>query len=246
MRRAFPLLLLLAAFSFPAFAHDPDAEPEPDPLWQGTAGLSFLATGGNTDTQSFGVDLGFERLPDPWGLSIVARFNRAEEDGVTTAERYIAGLRGSRTLNDRWSYFAGLQGEQDEFAGIDLRLVAETGVVYNALLGPEHLLSFDLGLTWTDEDRVPPNPDVDFIGGILGLDYAWKISESATFTERLLVYPNFDESDDWRFDSLTALTAALSERYAIQLGYEIRYRNEPIGDNDDTDTLARASLVVNF
>lgn len=242
------LMLVLALAAPPALAQDPqgEGEAEAEPRWQGKAGLSLLATSGNTETESFGLDLSLERRPEPWGLALGVQLHRAEEDGVRTAERYLASLRGKRALGERWELFAGIAGEQDEFAGLDLRTLIEAGATYAALRGSAHLLSFDFGVNWTDEDRLPPQPDVDYLGAILGLSYEWKISDSASLTERLAYYPNFDDSDDWRADSTTALTASLSERFALQFAYELRYRNRPIGRRDDTDTTTKVSLVLNL
>jgi putative salt-induced outer membrane protein len=113
-------------------------------------------------------------------------------------------------------------------------------------MGPKHHLSFDAGLTWTDENRIEPEPDVDFLGAVLGLDYEWKISDNSSFIQALDFYPNFDESSDWRLTSMTALQSAVNSWLAVKLGYEVRYRNQPIGDNDDTDTTSTASVVFTF
>ncbi len=236
--------LALLVLTLPIAAED--AAPAPESPWKGNLGLSYLATSGNTDTSSFGLDLKLERTPDPWGFEVVALFTRADENGVTTAERYMAGVRGKRALNERWDLFAGLSGEKDEFAGYDLLALFEVGATYKALTGPRHLLSFDLGATYTDESRIAPAADVSYVGAVAGLAYEWKISETASFTERLLFYPNLDTSDDWRASSVTALQAAISSRLAVKVGYEIRYRNQPIGANDDTDTTTKVSLVVNL
>ncbi len=236
------LLCVLAAV--PAMA-DEDAAP-PEPLWKGSLGLAYLATSGNSDTQTFGLDFNMTRRPDPWGIELKAAFNRASDSGSTTAERYLAAVRGSRAFNERWQAFAGLSGEKNTFSGYDLLAVLETGVTYNALLGPVHTLSFDLGLTYTDENRVAPAPNVNYMGAIVGLGYAWKLSDTASLSERFDVFPNFKESSDWRLSSATALQAALNKRLAIKVGFEVRYRNQPIDDLKSTDTTSTVSLVVNL
>jgi len=238
----------------PVLADEGEAEEEqPEPAWKSNIGLSYVATSGNSDTNTFGFDLKFERRPEPWGFEFLANFNRAEDSGELTAERYFASARAKRTLSERWEFFAGLSGEKDQFAGFDLRGVVESGVTYHALLGPKHLLSFDGGLTWTDESRIEPEPpepgfepDVSYFGGVAGLKYEWKISDTASVYERLLFYPNFDESSDWRLSSDTGLQVSMTSLLAVKLGYELRYRNEPIGDAESTDATTKASLVFTF
>jgi putative salt-induced outer membrane protein len=242
-------LILLA--SLPVFAQEEaPAEAPPEP-WKGALGLSYVATTGNSETESFGLDFKIERLPEPWGLEIIGLFNRASDEGAVTAERYYLGGRAKRALSDRWELFAGVSGEQDEFSGFDLRLLGEAGVVYKALLGPTHLLSFDAGLTYTDEDRIEPEPDEAWFGGVLGLAYEWKITDTTSFTERLLLYPNFEESSDYRLSSDTGIQTAISSLLALKFSYEYRYRNEPLLLNDgsvadSTDTTTRFSVVLKF
>ena len=239
--------LLLTFAASPALAEEPPvSEDEVEPRWQVKAGLAVLLISGNTETESLGFDLHLVRKPEPWGLELNAQLQRAEDSGVRTAERYLLSPRGTRAVAEKWELFAGVLGEQDEFAGLDLRTLVEAGVVYKALAGSKHHLAFDLGVSWTDEDRVPPEPDTDSVGAIAGLTYEWKITTTASFTERLIYYPSFNNSDDWRVDSTTALTASLSTRWALQLSYELRFRNQPIGDRDDTDAITKASLVMNL
>lgn len=246
LRRAPALLLLLPVILAAAPALADEAESPPEPLWKGSLGLAYLATSGNTDTQTFGLDFNMTRRPEPWGIELKAAFNRADDNGVTTAERYLASVRVNRAFSERWQGFSGLSGEKNTFSGYDLLAVFELGATYKALLGPVHTLSFDVGLTYTDENRVSPDPDVSYTGAILGAGYAWQISETASLSERLDVYPNFKESGDWRMSSVTALQAALNKKLAVKVGFEVRYRNQPIDDLKSTDTTSTVSLVVNL
>lgn len=222
------------------------AEAAPEPPWSGSLGLSYLATGGNSESETFGADFEAARRPEPWGVELAASVHSAETAGERTAERSFAAMRVKRAQSARWDLFGGVSGERDVFADVDLRVIAEAGVIYKALLGPPHTLGFDLGLTWTDEDRVEPEPDTESFGAVAGVDYEWRIGPTATFSQRLVYHPNFDRSSDWRAVSLTALSAAINERLSVKLGYEHHYRNQPIGDNDDVDTVTKASLVWRF
>lgn len=242
--------VILGLGAFPALAQEAADSAEtaeaPEPIWTGSLGLAYLATTGNSETSTFGLDFTTERRPTPWGLTIAGRFNRSDNDGVLTAERYSLGGRARRALGERWEFFGGLSAERDEFAGYDLLMLVESGVTYKALMGPTHFLSFDTALTWTDENRIEPEPDVDYMGALLGLDYEWRISDNASLIQVLDFFPNFDESSDWRLNSVTSLQAAVNSWLAVKLGYEIRYRNQPIGDNEDTDTTSTASVVFTF
>ena len=244
--------LMLTLGAFPLLAHEVEEEEEPEPLWIGSLGLAWVATSGNTDTSTLGLDFALDRKPEPWGFELVARGNRAEDknrpegEETTTAENYLVSARAVRKLSTRWEAFGGLAWARDPFAGFDSQTVASAGATYLAVESKRHLLTLDAGLAYTWEDRVPPEEDVNFAGGLLGLSWEWTLSKNSKLVERLVFLPNFDDSGDWRLNSMTALEAAVNSWLALRLGYEIRHRNQPIGDADSTDTTSTASVVFNF
>ena len=237
------LALALAASGWADDATCPcPPEKPPEPLWTGSVGLSYISTSGNSDTSSLGLAAAWSRKPTPWGLDIVAAAQRAEDNGNKTAERYFAGVRGKRALGERFELFAGLSDERNQFAGFDGRLVGEAGGVWHALVLPKHDLAFDAGLTWTSEDPVAGRAE-DSFGALAGLTYVWKVTENATFRERLILYPSFEDSDDWRFRSETSFDAAFAASWALRVGYRYDRDNHPVPGFEKTDSITSLSLV---
>ena len=66
---------------------------------------------------------------------------------------------------------------------------------------------------------------------------------TATFRERLLYFPNFDDSDDWRWRSETTLEAALAASWAIRVGYLYTRDNVPAPGFEKSDSSTSVSLV---
>ena len=105
-----------------------------------------------------------------------------------------------------------------------------------------------------EEDQISPaapapvvsTESISFAGVLLGLDWQWQIGKTSKLTQRLVLLPNFDDTDDWRLNSLTAIEAAVNSWLALRFGYDLRYRNQPIGDAESTDTTSTASVVFNF
>ncbi|HET9767574.1 MAG TPA: DUF481 domain-containing protein [Thermoanaerobaculia bacterium] len=245
IRAILGLSVLLSLLAAPVAAQDTcpcPPEAPPPPLWTGSVGLSYLATAGNSESETIGLAAAFARQPTPWGLEVQARADRAESEGEKTAERLFGGLRGKRAFGERFELFAGASYERDVFAGFDSRVVVESGGVWKALRGPVHELAFDFGPTWTDEEPVV-GPGFDYVGALAGLTYAWKISANATFRERLVVYPSFDDSDDWRLRSETAVEAALASSWALRAGYLFNRDNAPGPGFEKDDSTTSVSLV---
>ncbi len=242
--------LALLCVTAPATAQEPcPCGPEakvPEPLWKAEIGLSYLATTGNTETTTVGGDVTVDRQPEPWGVEIRGSYDRAEESNTLRSERTFAALRGKRALGERWELFGEAMGARDRFAGFDRRLVLTAGGTWRALPGPRQSLDVDLGLSWTDEGRVAPAADASYAGAQVGLKYRWKISETSELGQRLTWFPDFETSSDWRLESSTSLEASLTERLALRLSYEVRHRNQPVGDRTATDTTTRMSVVLNL
>ena len=239
-------ILILSLGAMPVVAQETEGEEEKEPAWKGSLGLSWVATSGNTDTSSFGLGFGMDRKPEPWGLSFIARGNKAQDSGTTTAENYLVSGRAVRKLSERWEAFGGLAWAKDPFAGYDSQTVATLGATYLAIESERHLLSVDGGFAYTWEDQISPDAQVDFFGGILGLTWEWKLGKTSKLVERLVFLPNFDNSSDWRLSSMTAIEAEVNSWMALRFGYDIRHRNQPVGDADSTDTTSTASVVFNF
>jgi putative salt-induced outer membrane protein len=218
------------------------AEDKPAKL---SLGLSYLATSGNSSSQTGGLDLLYKQSFDPWGLEVAANFLRAEQDGTVTAERLFFGLRGTRALNADFDLFVGASYLRDRFAGLDPRLLASGGVTYKFLKGPEHELGFDVGLTWTRDDLVDGGSN-SYAGALAAARYGWNISKTAKFTEDLSFFPSFKETSDWRVESNTGLQASISAATALKLSYNVRYANRPVAGFQKTDTQAAVSLVLTF
>lgn len=145
-------------------------------------------------------------------------------------------------MGDSWELFGGLSYARDGFAGFDSRVIAEAGGIWKALLGPQQEPAFDAGLTWTQEAPVV-GEDLDSMGAVAGAAYAWKITEAATFRERLLFFPNFETSEDWRVRSETSFEAAFAASWALRLGYLYTRDNLPAPGFDKTDSTTSVSLV---
>jgi len=240
------LVVMLCLGAAPLFAEEAAEAEKKEPAWVGSLGLSWVATSGNSDTSSIGLDFNLEKKADPWGLVFVARGNKADDSGMTTAENYLIGARAVRKVSAKWEAFGGLQWSKDPFTGFDSQTVASLGATYIAIEGERNKLAFDGGLAYTWEDQVNPDAQIDYLGGLFGLTWEWQLGANSKLVERLVYYPNFDDSNDWRVTSFTAIEADINSWMALRFGYDIRHRNQPIGDADKTDTTSTASVVFNF
>ena len=263
-----PLLLLLMVL--PALGQD-----QPERSWENTAELGFVTTTGNTQTENLTFKNTFTYSWEKTSLKLEASMLNAEQtsrdarnvggslvvDETTekTAESYRLSGKVRRDLRERLFTYGAASWERDVFAGIDSRYVIGAGLGYKALTLPKHELSLEAGADYTDEQAVGDADSETYAGARAAGDYLWKFSETAKLSQELELLYNLEESDDYRINSVTSVTAALTSRLALKTSYTLKYDNQPvvevltadgfdpvIFEFDKTDTILSASLVINF
>lgn len=218
--------------------------PKPQPAWDLKLGLSYLATSGNADNSSAGVDATYHRDWDVWSIDANAAAVRASRNDVETAENASSQVRGRRKIVDGLEATAGLRGETNRFAGIDLRTIADTSLSWNAVTTPTWRLRTLYGVSWTREEPRGERPVRSSLGGLFQLQNTVKISEGSELNGQVTAYPDMEDTEDYRINANLALQAALNRHLCLRLGYDIKYDNEPVRGFERTDTTSTAALVV--
>ncbi len=234
-------LILLACLILPSMAIAEESQ------WQDEAELSYVSTGGNTEVTSLSgknkLTYQFtENFKGQWDVSALY----GETEDVKTAERYATEVRLDYNFTDR-IYLAGIGGWlQDEFAGIEQRLYLGPAVGYKILTGPKQILSAEGGIDYVTEEYTN-DEDANFMRGRAFGSYEFILTEKSKFTQTLELLYDFEDSDNYNVNSVSALITSLSDTFSIKTSYEIHYDNEPVPDTlEETDTILSVALIVNF
>lgn len=239
---AIPVLTLCLAVP-QALAED----PPPAKPWSDEAELSYVETGGNSDVKTLSaknlLKIKFtDRISGSWKLAAL----RGESAGALTAERYFTELRGDYAFTDRIYAFATAGWAKDEFAGIHSGAYIGPGAGYRFLTGPAHLLVGEAGLLYVAE-RYTNNTDSNRVDGRLFGSYVFAFTDKNKFLQSLEYLHDFDESDNYRINSETALVTTLTSVFSIKISYTLRYDHQPVPSTlDETDTVLAVALLANF
>lgn len=232
-------------------------EAKSEKKWSDEAEISFVNTSGNSETTTLSAKnlLKYkftDKLEGEWDAA--ALFSQSEDETTeetnTTAERYSTNLRLSYLFTERFYSGLGAGWLRDELAGLKNKFYVGPYAGYKFLTGPKHLLKGELGLNYTDEDYTPEKEidfeDKDFVEGrAFGL-YEYLFTEKAKFSQSLEYLYDFDESDNYKVNAVSALTVAVTDIFSVKTSYEIRYVNEVPDDIEDTDRVLTVALVANF
>ena len=214
--------------------------------WTDQAELSFIDTGGNTETTSLSVKNTLKgplsgKLALTWSLSGLL----SETDGVTTAEQYFTEIRLDYSISERFYGFGLGNWKQDKPAGLDSRTSLGLGAGYKILTGPVHELSGEAGVNQVSEEFTDSTDD-DYTSGRLFGGYAWNLSESSKLTQTLEYLTDMDDSNNNQTNTETAYTSTLSDLLSLKTSYNMQYDNDPPAGFKKTDTKLGVTLVFNL
>jgi putative salt-induced outer membrane protein len=230
------IALLLAA---PATAQEEDEAA--DPL-EGKVKLGYLATSGNTDTSS--LNTGFEATytAGRWEHKALATAINASEDGTTTAEAYELGWKSGWDLTERDYLFGQLDWRKDRFGPFDTQFSQTVGYGRRLIDTGVHLLKGEVGAgARQSEDQLGVTQDETIFTG--GLNYTWKLSETAEFSQLLRAEVGQDNTFS---ESITAITTRLIGGFNLVASYTIRNNSEAPAGTDKTDTRTALALEYGF
>ncbi len=217
----------------------------PPPRWEGSAELSLVATGGNTDTQTLGTVASVTWRPGAWTSQGRAAFVRSATDDAVTAESLIAELRQSRALTSRAEVFARVEYLGDRFSGIDHRTTLDGGFGWLFIDQPVHKLKVDGAIGMTRELRLAGD-DLTFAAATGGALYTWQFSRTTVLTERPVVSVALGEPGNWRLQNRLDLSVAMTRRLSVRLAHELKRINRPVPGFGRTDIVLSAALLVRF
>jgi putative salt-induced outer membrane protein len=238
----------IALFVFLVLATRAWAEEEAEEKrWGDQAELSYVETGGNTDVRTLSAKnlLKYkftEKLEGSWELGVLY----GESDGEKNAERYLTDLRFDYAFTERLYAYAIGGWLKDEFAGFDARYHVGPGMGYKFLTGPKHLLLGEAGVNYVREEYTD-NTDEDYVEGRAFSKYEYAFTEKNKFSQSLEFLYDFEDSENYKVNSVTALISALNSYLSMKASYEVKYNNQPVPSTlNKTDTVLGIALVINF
>lgn len=224
--------LLAALFTVPAHAQ-----------WAGELSLGYLATSGNTRTQSLNGKVTAEYTTAAWKNSFQALGVYSTDQGETTAERYAASDKVDWTLGERDYLFAVVDWEKDLFGGVRRRVSESLGYGRHVLAGPVHLLDLEAGVgARQTEENVTGDHDDDLIFRGLG-KYRFKLSETSAFVQSLKVEAGESNTSG---ESVTELKLSVVGNLFASLSYTVKHNTEVPDGAERTDTYSAVNLSYTF
>jgi len=215
------------------------------------AGL--LLTSGNTQSLTLNSKhktvYRIKRFENTWLLG--AYFNRIDASTTTAATgtigKYIFGTyRLDYYFTPRFTIFSGGGGFSDEIKGINKAGQIFLGVSYYFLQKENYFLRTSVGYSFALEDRAAALANQNIHSATLGLLYEQQLTDIISFSQGIDLQENVKAGRDLRLQSDTGFKVKLNDHFALSIGYQVRFDNEPVLGFKKLDTLSDLSLAVVF
>lgn len=256
---ALSLVLLAAPESLLAQSAPP---PTPGPAgakrddnptgWTAKAGLSYVATGGNSEASTLGLKFGaaynwtrtfftlqgsavrssttfkdsFAVGPSDSEFTVVDN-----ERSETTASNYFLDASLDHTITKRFYWQAGAGWLRNTFAGVEGRESGRGGVGYfwtdPDSKGAKFRTALLATLTHQSETIPDPNTDDTFVGARFLADLSVPFGAKSVFSSRANLDENLQSTDDFRMTWWNSLGVSMTDRLAIQVSLLLYFDNQP-------------------
>lgn len=243
LRNFIALCSALLAFAVPAQAQDEETG------WANATELSFVQTGGNATSATFGLantltrewettQLKFEvggirtsrTIIDRMAVGLPETFELTEtSNSDLSAENYYMRLRLDRNVSAKTTVFVQSGWVRNTFSGFDSRIVTVIGAANQWVDTDERKFSTSYGGTLTAQDDVIPNPLApdNFFGAQVSADFWEQVTESTQFSSNVVLDQNLKLGEDFRGVWVNSLGVSMSENLALKTTLQIMFDNDP-------------------
>lgn len=235
--------LLPAVFMLPLLLNAAENVESDKAAWKGEGELGFTATSGNTDSENLNASLGVSRQANRWKHAASIKSIRNKADGVTSADSLVLKEKSEYELSEKSYAFGQFRYEDDEFSGYDQQASIALGVGSRFLDNEQHLLDLSVGLGYRSLEESGTGDKTDEAILIGNLNYEYRISESATISEAILIESGDENTHS---ESDTSLKAKINGNLATKISYLVKHNTDVPAGTEKTDEIITVSLVYGF
>jgi putative salt-induced outer membrane protein YdiY len=219
--------------------------PQPPPAWAVSGELSFVATGGNTSTQTLGLGARGRHRTETMSTDGSVAFLDSEADSVTNARSLTLDVQHGVAIADGVQLFGHASYARNEFAGIDHRATVTTGVAYEVSPKPSHSLKLQGGIGVTVERRVDATR-LRFATATGAVNYEWSIAPDTKLVEESAINADLQSGSNWRASNTLTVNVTLTRILSLKASHAIEYRHEPVAGFGRSDHRGAIALVVSM
>ncbi len=216
--------------------------------WDNATEFSYVATAGNASSNTLGLKStltgtgsgGTFKL-EVGGIRASSNFTTRSAVGTSddfvvneetrteqSAANYYARSRYDRSLGAAFG-FGGGGWERNTFSGVNHRFSFVAGAGKSWVEGDAGLFKTDLGVTYTIQRDVVPDPSSndEFVGLRATIEGSRALTSTTELASTLVLDENLNNTDNFRSDWIVSIAVVLTEGLAFKTSYQMLFNNDP-------------------
>ena len=216
--------------------------------WDNSTEFSYVATAGNASSNTLGLkstltgsgSTGTFKL-EVGGIRASANFTTRTAVGTSddfvvneetrteqSAANYYARSRYDQALGAAFA-FGGGGWERNTFSGVDHRFSFVVGAGKTWIDGDTGLFKTDLGVTYTIQRDVIPDPTRSdgFAGLRATIEGSRAVTSTTELASTLVLDENLNNTENFRLDWIVSIAVVLTEGLAFKTSYQMLFNNDP-------------------
>lgn len=240
-------------------AYEDSLHPGWGHAWVGNTNISLAIAKGNSDTTSFGTGINLNRQTrkDKSSLYLSTLYTHDGIQNATTANTTTSGLRYDHNISPKIFVFGTTDFATNALQDLDLRTVVGGGFGWHALANKKQQFDVFGGVVWTHENygavaATTANPTAtpattnSFAALDLGQQFTRKLGSNSAFTEQAYIFPNLQDTSQFRFTLNSALDTRISKYFSWHTAFTDVYVTNPPTGTKNNDVLFTTGLGFTF
>ncbi|HEX9081789.1 MAG TPA: DUF481 domain-containing protein, partial [Holophagaceae bacterium] len=218
--------------------------------WSDKASFSYVAVGGNAQSQTLGFSNEFKLTWAQDSLAFnaggvaaratttsrsasgpdLAHVTVSESDTTaTSAQSLYANLRYDHAYSEHFLWFASAAWDRNVPSGIEQRLITNLGLGGWWIKTDRTHLRTDVGAGHTAIRPVLSTPGFEdsYASWIFGTSLEQKFLSASSFSTSVQVTDSFQDRQDYLAIWQAGLSVAMNSHLALKVGYTLTYKNHP-------------------
>jgi len=218
------------------------AEEAPKSLWKASAELGFVATSGNTKTETLNAKATASTDRKQWRHKGEITALKSSDDANTTAQKYTLMVQSDYKLEGKNFLFGVVTYDDDKFSGYEYRVTEAIGYGRRVIEETDMILDLEIGPGARQSKLDSGTTESEAILRAAA-NFGWTISKTSKFSEALTVEAGEDATVT---KSVTSLASQIEGNLSMKITFTYKNTSEvPVGV-EETDTETAITLVYNF
>jgi putative salt-induced outer membrane protein len=231
----------------PASAQTNTVVEEKKPQWEGSAGLGFLLTKGNSDTLLVNIRADGDKKWEKNEVRLGASASYGENEGNKNNQQARGSGQYNRSFGDkdRWYVFGRLEGLYDAIADLDGRINVGPGLGYYLIKQEKKSLSAEAGPGAVFEKYAGEDWQT-YLTLRLAERFDYKFNDRAKLWQSVEYMPDVTEFGRYIVNAEIGIETTITKEWAMRVALQNSYNSQPSSGRDRNDLKLIAGVTYKF